>query len=462
MAFSNIDALQLGNLLQIVFSDGVRNQISEDYRDWEMVASKRVDDKAARELRFMLQSSLGPAAIQYRRPGESGRSFPRSQQVAIAEHIAKFKEINATVELEYNLWERAMKSPKYAEPLALEMQGKTIASKRRLAADYYADGTGVIGQLDTDGPRAAVESGKIRFNLENASNSARGFVGFFEYGDILVLREPDGTASAIDTDLVTEPVYWRVSDRDRENDQVVLEGLDASFNPVTITSITTQPGAGEVFFRFDQPTGGASALDLTSISDYGTASEALAGLESLVAADGRSIHGITMSGATKGTRVNAGNQPLDVTYIQKALDQVKVAVGQGRYSWKMMCMAPEAHAALIESRENDRRFQTVEDNKKGIKYFAYVHGNDIVETYTSEYCPKKRLYLMPEAKSGDKVMEYYGSDFSSVKAEGESGFRLKAHADGGYENTIVSYLQAICLLVCKHPASVGVVENFSL
>jgi hypothetical protein len=145
MAFQNIDNLQLGNLLQIIFSNGVRNQISQDFRDFEMVKRAKVGSSVARELRFMFQSSFGPAAIQYRDPGTSGRSFPSAQQATVNEYTAKFKEINATIELEYNLWDRARKSPeKYAEPLALEIDSKASAAKRLCARDFYGDG--VAGQ----------------------------------------------------------------------------------------------------------------------------------------------------------------------------------------------------------------------------------------------------------------------------------------------------------------------------
>jgi hypothetical protein len=138
MAFSNISNLQLGNLLQIVFSNGVRNQISIDFRDFEMIKRAKVSSSAARELRFMFQTALGAAAIQYRDPGTSGRSFPSAQQAGISENTAKFKELNATIELEYNLWDRARTSPeKYAEPLALEIDSKASSAKRRLAADLH-------------------------------------------------------------------------------------------------------------------------------------------------------------------------------------------------------------------------------------------------------------------------------------------------------------------------------------
>ncbi len=458
MAFSNIDNLQLGSLLQIVFSNGVRNQISQDFRDFEMVKRAKVGSSVARELRFMFQRSFGPSAIQYRDPGTSGRSFPSARQATINEYTAKFKEINATIELEYNLWDRARKSPeKYAEPLALEIDSKSSAAKRLIARDLYGDGTGVVGTVASAAVTSPASS-NLTFTL-STSNTTRGHAGFFEYGDLLILRAADGTASALDTNLATEPVYWEVVEKNRELGTVLLKGLDTNLAAVaTITTVSVQPTAGDVFYRYQQPT----IPNLASITDYGTATEVMAGLESLVAGDGRTVHGITMSGATAGSRVDAGANPIDVKWIQKAMDKVKVAVGQDRYKWKMMSMAPETQASLIESRETDRRFQTVEDNKRGIKFFAYVHGNDTLECYTSEYTPPKRIYILPEAKSGEKVLEFHGSDFETVKGQGMSDFNLKpASTGGGYVNTMVSYLQAIGVLIAKHPAAVAVVENFT-
>lgn len=458
MAYSNISSLNLGNLLQIVFSDGVRNQISQDFRDFEMIKRAKVGNSVARELRFMFQDTLGAAAIQYRNPGTSGRSFPNAQQVGVQEYTAKFKELNATIELEYNLWDRARKSPeKYAEPLALEISSKTSAAKRRLAADLYGDGTGVVGTVAS----AAVTSpasDKITFSLSTA-NSARGHVGVFEYGDLLVLKSVSGGSSALDTSLATEPVQWKVIDKDFDNQRVTLQGLDSSGASVgTISSISTQPTAGDVFYRAGQPT----IPDLSSsISDYGSVTEVMAGLESLVAGDGRVVHGITMQGATAGSRVSAAASPIDVKHIQKVMSKVKRQVGQDRYSWKMMTMAPETLDALIESRETDRRFTTMEDGARGTKKFMYQHQNDSLECYTSEYVPQKRIYILPETKAGEKVIEFHGSDFETVKANDMSDFHLKAASGGGYVNTMVSYLQAIGTMICKHPAAVAVIEDFT-
>jgi len=453
MAFSNIDQLDLGTLLKIIFSDNVRNQISEDYRDWDNVLMSREGNSLAREYKFQFSTSYGPSAVQWANPGTSNRAFPDAQQSAISENTALFKEINATIELEQNLWQRAKETPeKYAEPLSFEIENKAIASKRRMAADYYGDGTGVMGKSSGV---PAISGGRIVVSLKTA-NSDRGHVGFFEFGDQLNHYAEDSTAGAAPTVASGTFSHWRVEEKDRDTDEVTLSARDAAGAELTVTV------AGVVdddhFYRSGQPT----IPDLSgAIADYGQVTEVMAGLESLTADDGRKIHGITMSGASAGTRRNAGGNTLDVSDIQKVLSKTKTIAGQGKYNWKMMCMSPEAHDTLIESRETDRRFQTITDNKRGTSFFGYQHQNDTIETYTSEYCPKKRLYIKPENKaSAGKVLEYRGTDFSTVKVGNNDDFRLKASASGGYVNSVVSYLQAFGVLVCNHPAAIAVIEDF--
>lgn len=452
MAFSNVSNLNLGDFLQIAFSNGVRNQISDDYRDWEQVKMQRVGDPNGRELRFLFQSSYGPAAIQYRNPNFSS-TFPTAQQITTSEHSAVYKELDVSIELEYNLWHRAQKSPaKYAEPLAYEIQSKTIAAKRRMAADLYGDGTGVLGKtasvVDTTGA-----GGSVAVTLDT---SFFGHVGFFEFGDLLLAFEASGTAATAPT--VTGTFYaWRVKSKDRQNDKVTLEAVDASGAVLALTA--SNLANTDYFYRVGQP----SIPNRASIADWGSATEVVPGLESLAANDGRTIHGIVMSGANAASVFNGGAVQLDVTMIQGAMDQAKINVGQAAYKWPKMSMAPEAQASLIESRETDRRFQTVEDNKRGIKFFAYVHGNDVLETYTTEYCPKSRIYMCPEARSGQgKVLEYHGTDFEPVRMGGMGEFHLKPSSAGGHERRVVSYMESLGTLIAKHPAAIARIENFTL
>lgn len=459
MAYSGIVNLANGSLLQTMFSNGVRNQISVDFRDFEHIKRAKVSNSVARELKFEFQSSLGPSSVSYVNPGSTDRAYPRGQRPGLAEYTAELKELDATLEMEQNLWWRAMKSPeKYGNPLDIEMDSKASACKRRLAADLYGDGSGVIGTLPASSASVtSPASDKLVFQLATL-DSSRGHVGFFEFDDILILRTSAGGTSALDTSLATEPVYWKVIDKDFDNQKVTLQGLNSSFASAgTISSISVQPAAADVFYRYQQPT----IPDLTaSISDYGTLTEVIAGLESLVANDGRVIHGITMSGATGGTEVDCGANPIDVKYLQKGMSNGKRRVGQDRYRYKQMIMSPETHSSFIESRETDRRFQTVEDNKRGVKFFAYIHGNDTLECTESEYCPQKRLYVLPETKSSEKVIEFHGTDFEPVKAPNGDQWHLKSGASG-YVNVMQSFLQAAGVIVCKHPAAIVRLRNFT-
>jgi hypothetical protein len=448
MSFSNIDIPALGNLLQIKFSDGIRNQISKDFRDWEMVLKSKVSNSAARELRFMLLTAFGVDAINYANPGTIDSAFPSADRSSLQEYTAKFKEIRTTIEVQYDLFERAIQSPeKYGEPIKVEMDSKLSASKRRLAADFHADGTGVLGTVASCTLQSLVTL--------DVSDSARGHVGLFEYGQKVVAKTAAGGASAA-TAATGTLSHFVVVQKDRDNQILTLQAVNTLG---ANTALSAAPAATEVLYRKAQADAG-DIPNLSSISDYGTATQVMAGLPSLAAADGRVIHGMTMSGAIASSEYDAGGNPIDVRHIQRAMSQVKVKVGQDQYSWKMMVQAPETLDSLIESRETDRRFTTMEDGARGTKKFMYQHQNDSLECYTSEYCQPKRLYILPESKAGQKVLEFHGSDFKTVKAPGGGDFHLKPSASG-FVATVVSYMQAIGVVICKHPASISVIRNFS-
>lgn len=455
MAFSNVDSLQFGKVLQIAFTSSIYKQISEDFRDWEMIKRQRVGNPDGRQLNFLLQNGLGPAAIQYRTPGVIS-NFPAAQSISTQECTAVYKEIDATVELPYNLWNRAQKSPaKYAAPLAQEIMSKATAAKRRLAADLYGDGTGVVGTASSAADTTGA-NGNVVVTL-SSSNTARGHVGFFEFQDLLL---PYTAAGVANNPTVTGTFYaWRVDDKDRAANTVTLRAVDSSGNVLALTA--SNLASTNVFYRVGQPT----IPDLTSsISDYGSITEVIAGLESLAASDGRVVHGITMSGATAGTRYNASATALDVSQLQALMSNVKVAVGQSAYSYKMANMSPEALDAFITSRETDRRFNSVEDATRGTRKFVYQHQNDSIEMNSSEYCPKNRLYVLPEGKQdGAKALEFHGTDFEPVRAAGQgSEFHLKPASTGGHQRVISSYMEAMGVLIATRPAAIAVLHNFQV
>lgn len=463
MAVTPITNLSLGSFLQIVFSDGVRNQISEDYRDWEFINRVRKGPGVEREHRFMFQTALGAAGVQYAVPGQSGRAFPAAQDITVEEYTALMNEINSTVEIEYNMWDRARKCPaKYAEPLAIKIKSSAIAAKRRLAADFYGDGTGVLGKVATAASQISFVAGKAVVELDNLDASVGG-VGHFEYGDKIAFYSTAGVIHGLEDDSDVVADYLLVIDKNRANNTVTLAGYDSAADTLLeLTNLGGDTGTvvadGDVLMRMGQP-----SKNHSSIVDYNTISEVFAGIESLAANDGRVVHGITMSGAAGGSSFNCETAAIDVSHIQAALSEVKVRVGPGVYSFPAMVMAPESNNALVESREVDRRFTTVADNKRGVNKFVYVHESDNLEVITSEFCPKKRIWVMPQEKSGANVFEFHGSDFESVRPGGAgSEFFLKPAATGGGHQAVIStYMQAYICMICKHPASVLKIHNFS-
>ena len=443
MAFDPIGNLPLGQFLQIAFTQGVFNQLNQTFPDFEMVKKFRVGDPNWRQQNFLLQTSLGPAAVQYRNPNFSS-AFPAAQRIGIGEKTAVAKEIDATVEIEYNLYKKALNSPlKYAEPLALEMQSKAIAAKRRIAADLYGDGSGVVGTVAS----VSVVNEKLEVVLSTAVD-ARGHIGFFEYDDLLIFATEAGVAQAA---LPATAVAFRVVSRSRKQNKVVLAGVDANGNDVTLTGVNLID-AGDLIYRAGQET----IPDLSAaISDYGLLTEVFPGLETLLAADGRVVHGITMSGATAGTVVEA-TTVLTLPDVQEAMSNAKIAVGQGLYKWNMLVASPEQRDALIESAETDRRFMVADNPKRGGKSFVFQHENDTLEVIASEYCPKTRAYALPNQSAGKSaMMQLYFTEMAPVDVGGGK-LHLKPASGGGHERRIASYMEGYLSLLCTHPAA-GVV-----
>lgn len=460
MAINQISDQNLGKFLQIVFSDGVREQISSDFRDWENIQRSRVGEAAGRSHRFFFQSSFGPSAIQWSGIAPAG-DFPASQQVTVAEYEAVFKEINATIEIEYNLWARARKSPeKYAEPLAIEISSKSVAAKRRLSADLHGDGTGVIGEIPNPAVNSVVNN-RLVVTL-SSTDTCRGHIGWFEFGDLVVFKTPAGAAHVAASAGGNDVTYFKVIAKDRLTNKVTLAGYKADNTAAAITGVGTIV-ATDVIYRKGQPT----VADLTAISttDYNTLTEVMAGLESLLAADSRVIHGITMEGATAGTVFDCGANPLDSSHIQKGMSLVKTIAGRGNYSWDQLDMAPECYDSMIESRETDRRFMMANDITRGAKGIVFLHENDQLSVNCSEFVPKNRIRALPKSKaSKGKVLELFGSDFEVVKPAGQGSefMLLPASGGAGHSRMIRSYLFGVFALACKHPASCLTLRNFTL
>jgi hypothetical protein len=450
---SQIDnAANLGKLLQIIYTDGIVNQISEDFRDWEMITRKKTSDAGARSINFMLQTALGARAIQWSAQGSSA-AFPNAQQVTAAEKSAGFNEVFSTIELEYDLWDRALSDPhKYVEPLKLEITSKGIAQKRRLSIDLHGDGSGLIGNTHASTAASVVNTTEIKVTFADNGDGVR----YCEFGDAISFY----TIAGVELTFTTAD-YFLVVDKDREANTVTVQGylstgVAESAGQAAVTA--GEISSGSYVYRKDQPT----KPDLTGpiVSEYNELTEVMPGLETLFANDGRLIHGITMRGATAGTVYDCNNQPFDMSFIQKGMDKVKTIVGQGRYKYKQCLSSPETITALIDAQETDRRLVSISDDKRGFKGFGYQHGNDQLAFMETEFTHGQRVWILPEGGKESGVCELHGKDFKDVKVGNQDMF-LKNDANG-YSPNVQKFMFGYMTLLSRHPASGLSLRNFTV
>ena len=456
---SQIDAAaNLGALLQIVYTNGIVNQISEDFRDWEMITKKKVSDEAARSVNFMLQSRLGARAIQWSAQGSSA-AFPSAQQVTASEFSAGFNEVFATIELEYDLWDRALSSPrKYIEPLALEISSKGIAQKRRLSIDLHGDGTGLIGKTHATTTVADAGGNNLLITFADEGQGVR----WCEYGDAISIYNTDGTPQV--TASATQFAYGLVVEKDRDANTVTVECFNSNDTNETGGASKTDLGTAtsHLVYRYDQPT--KPDVSGTVSTEYNDLTEVMPGLESLFAADGRKVHGITMNGATGGTHFDCSAQPLDISHIQKGLDKVKTIVGQGSYKYKQALAAPETIAALVDANESSRRLVSINDNKRGFNGFGYQHESDQVAFTSTEFTRGNRIWLLPEGGKEKGVCELHGKDFKEVKVGNQDMFLKATNSSGtaGYTPNVQKFMFGFMTLLTRHPAAGLQIKNFTV
>ena len=447
MAAAKVSDLTLGNFLKIVSEGSVYNNLSEDSEIWEQIAKRKKGKAEGREKRFLLRSALGAAAVGF--VPANGSAYPTGAQSTVNEGTAQYKDMALTVEVERTLMEKALSDfSRYGEPFAEEVRAKTISLSRLLSGAVYADGTGVIVQAKDAG---SVVGGKTVMNVDMTS-SARGWIGWAEIGDKLIPKNADGTAAAPTLNSGTFNHYViDAKDRDAGTITLAAKAADGSALTVNATGLT----AGDVMYRAIQVT--IPDVSTPPAADYGTLSEAWCGLGSLGEDDGRKVNGITLSGNLGGTRKDCNNQPLDSHHFQQIMSKLMIAVGQGRYKYNRAMMAWEALDALVESRETDRRFQDVTDGKRGVKALGYVHGKNEIVFSADEFCPKSKIYIVPE---GD-VLQFHGSSFEQVKVGNQTLF-LKAGTTGAYQRTVQSFMEGTGVIITPHAAAIGTLEGFAL
>jgi hypothetical protein len=455
-AQTNLSSVNLSSLLKIWSTNGVYSNLSEASEIWKFFLKQKAGQAGGRQLQYLLRTSFGPAAIQSLGAGSSG-DYPAGQRSGFSEGTAQYKEFGLTVNIPRNLiGKTGAELLQYAEPLSEEMDAKGIGAARVMSAQMMGDGTGCIGvaaavTLSTADTVTVVLS-------TTSTNGDRSHIGWFMEDDKVKFATTAGVAHNV-VNAADTAAYFKVLSRDEDTDTVVLQAYtsaDALIDITTATPAATAPAAGDLCYRI-----GTTPNDTTAIStnDWATLSECLVGLPSLAANDGRKVNGITMTGAVSGSIRDVAST-LDSSDFQKVLSMAKRRAGRNRYKYKNAWMYDTAYDGLVESRETDRRFQTIEDGARGVKKLGYQHGNDFVEFQPDEFVSKQRIWILPESKD---VLQFYGRDFETVEPNPGQKFHLQTSATGaGHGRQMNSYMEGSAVVICKHPAAIAQLKNFSV
>jgi len=442
----------LGELLKIYSTKGVYNNLPTQSDLWKLILSKKVAAPEGKEVRYLLRKAAGYTASQFVPAGEMG-TFPMSQAAEHSEGKAFFKDFATSIAVPRHLLNKTGSDlAQYAMPLAEELNQKGIVTARNLSRTLPGDGSGILGVIGS----VSEVANRVAVVLSTTSaNAGRSHVGNFQYGEIVQIRSTAGAAQAVTPDSGTVSGY-KVHDIDVEADTITLIPVEISGS--TITELTVSAlntvGAGDVITQLD-----AAAVNVSgAIADYGTLSYVWAGLESLLADDGRVVNNLTMSGAISGSRIDAGGATIDKSNFQALLSKIKRRVGKNEYKYTKAIMFDTVYDALLESWESDRQVISIKDTDRGSSKLGYQHGKDNLAFETEEFCPKQRIMVLPE---GD-VIQFRGTDVSQVKVGGANEFMPTSTTNGRHKREVVSYLEGSGLLFNVHPAACGVIENFTV
>ena len=471
-ALTDIDIYQF---LKIYQMNGYTRNLSESSDMWSYVKQLSEMDATARSVKYLLIDELGYGAVQAMSSDGSG-TYPSASRSSLQEPEAKYKEWAWTVDVPRVLEGKTGSDlMQYAKPLATELDNKQIAFARLKSIELQGDGSGAIGKLTADCTPDTSDN-TISFVVSAATADAgRSFVRWFNEGDEFYFCAAGGAATASNihdsagsTSITgdTEVGYWKVLNVAESTNTITATAWTTAGVAIGIDNVTVNaedPSSGDYCYRGRTVSGavtqGTTANDLDSISTngYDTLSEVMAGLETLTANDGRKVHGINMTGAIKGTRKDLSANVLDSKHFQQLLSELKRKSGKGRYKYDAAFMADEAYDSIVESRETDRRFHSIEDSDRGTKGVGYVHGRDRVEFVPDEFCHAQRIWVLPNGKD---ALCYLGKDAKQVKPNGNDPMHLSVSSDG-YGRNMETFFEQSGVLISKHPRALGVIENFT-
>lgn len=436
---------RLSKVLQIMYSKGVYGQISEEHKEYEMIKKMKVGEEVGRSMNFQIQKDFGPSAIGATTSDEY--TFKDFDQPTLEEKSAFFKAKSVTLGISLKLLKRSAKSPKFENPLKIEVDSKATASKRLLCGELHKDGTAIYGKV------ASHDVGNIDDEIEVVLEAGRGGESrAIELGDLLVVKAVGGADAVASLEL-------KVVDKDRAANSVDCVVLGAN--------VTANDLDGAFVFRKSDidslPAGATGIAEAIAAEaspagvDFDKLSLNLCGLETLYASDGRKVHDITMSGVTKGTEFAVGGTPISLDDLYGAFDKVKIINGSKKSKYTQLLAANETLRSMIDGQEQDRRLNSNTDKERGFAGFCYQHNDSKLEMLTTEYVRSDRVWSIPESKEACIMI---GKDYAPVSLGSQKEFM--AISGGSRVAGLRRYMEADMVYISKRPSLALKISDFTV
>jgi hypothetical protein len=466
MAINAVTNKSLGTTLWVMFEEKFTSLVNNDVADFQAL-SAMVDPSGAtsRQINYAVEPARAVSNAQFRNPGAANPAFINGESGQIVEKTATVKQMEVVAQFDYDVFNRAQKDPSaiYVGPMALEMGNQAITAKEALIIDYYGDGSGAVCTLGNISG-AAVAGGQLTLPILNTS-SAFGCIYWARENQNVVFYDAAGNAHDAAVASGT-PAYYKVTGVDFATKKITVAAYDASGNLLTITAANTITTSDIAYNYSDKAEGGV--FNRSAISDFGGLLH-MPGLQSLGAADGRTVNGMVLSGQYKGTEVDAGGANLNPTHFGQLLTSLQRRLS-GKYEHKTFKCSHEVYQYIIDQGEGQKWF-TPEKNSNGGVSYMYYHQNESgsgTALKSNRWVPDFEIWAEPTlvdtqaidgvTSKGPLMFKFTGFEFITLPGSSEM-FRFQTD-NGSLRKNIQAHLVTYGTFICTQSASIGRLKNF--
>lgn len=465
MAINDVTSKALGITLQIYFEEGFTSLVNNDVEDFKSIeAISATDGAAAREIRFAVEPARQPSNVQMVDPGNANAPLINGFYDAIVERTAKAKQLEVVAEFDLDVYNRAKMDPSlvYIGPMQLALYNKMVSAKESLVKQFYGDGTGVQGTiLGTP----TVNAGVMTITLLNTS-AALGCIYWIQEQQHLVAAS---TAGTVHQPTVTSgtPAYLKVTAVDYANKTISVMAYDASDVALNITAVNTV-ATTNILFNYSDIANITTLPDTTSVADYG-ALLYMPGLQSLGADDGRTVHGVALSGNYAGTVVDKGGAVLQFPVFSELANKLDRRVGRGKYIYNNLRCSYDAWDFMVNMDAGNQYLKPVE-NIHGGKEYMFQRKNMAMVLDSHRFVPDFNIWAEPSLKdpmaaqgvTRTAPLQFKFTGFEYIKEpESDAIFRLKL-VNGQRTRVVQCEMQTFGTFIATQNAAIGSIKNFTL